>query len=495
MFTVKIKKVFQIIGLAILGFVLVISINYLAQATNSSNTLKVATDPTFPPFEMTSKDGNLTGFDIDLMQAIGGKLGSKINFIPLPFAGIIGALQANQVDGAISAMTITKEREQTINFTRPYFKSGLAIAVREDNQSIKDFANLKGKKIAVQIGTTGAEKAKSIPGAEITTFDDSSSALQELVNLKVDAVVNDYPATLYAIKTAGLNGIKIVGNLLTEEYYGIALPKNSPSLNRINVAIDQLIKEGSYKTIYQKWFGSNPPELPLVAPALNTQKQPEKSPAFDWINLIKTLIIKGLPSTFYLTIPSFIFGLSGGCLIAIVRLYGSQYISKIAELFVEFFRGTPLLVQLYIIYFGLPSLLQSLELNLSLDKYMAAVIALSINLAAYIAEIARGAIESIEKGQWEACHSLALNKKQTMWYVILPQAFRRMLPPLGNQFISLIKDSSLAAVIGLEELFRQGQLIVANTFRAFFVYTVVAIIYLLLSVLASLVFKWLENRL
>ena len=153
-----------------------------------------------------------------------------------------------------------------------------------------------------------------------------------------------------------------------------------------------------------------------------------------------------------------------------------------------------MLVQLFIIYFGLPALFRGIGLDFSLDRLPAAIIALSLNVAAYLAEIMRGGIESIDKGQWEACQSLGMNPVETMKEVIFPQAFRRMLPPLGNEFITLIKDTSLAAVIGFEELFRQGQLEVATTYKAFQIYIAVALVYLVLTTLSSYFFKWLEKR-
>jgi arginine/lysine/histidine/glutamine transport system substrate-binding/permease protein len=160
---------------------------------------------------------------------------------------------------------------------------------------------------------------------------------------------------------------------------------------------------------------------------------------------------------------------------------------------VDFFRGTPMLVQLFIIYFGLPGLLREIGLGFTIDRLPAAIIALSLNVAAYLAEIMRGGIQSVDTGQWEACSSLGMSPVQTMKEVIFPQAFRRMLPPLGNEFITLIKDTSLAAVIGFEELFRQGQLIVATTYKAFEIYIAVALIYLVLTTLSSFFFKWLEG--
>ncbi|WP_392534967.1 basic amino acid ABC transporter substrate-binding protein [Nostoc sp. C117] len=224
--------------------------------------LKVATDPTFIPFEIQTASGKLEGFDIDLMNALAKVVGFAIQFESLPFDGMISTLEAKRVDAAISGITITAERLKTIAFSRPYFKAGLAIAVRENNHNIKNFNTLQGKKIAVQIGSTGADFAKTIPNAKISTFNSGPEFFQDLLNGNVDAVVSDAFATLYAIKNGKLKGIKVVADLLTQEYYGIATPKDSPHLKKINKAIASMLSNGTYKQIYQKWFNAEPPQLP-----------------------------------------------------------------------------------------------------------------------------------------------------------------------------------------------------------------------------------------
>ncbi|MBF2048908.1 MAG: amino acid ABC transporter permease [Elainella sp. C42_A2020_010] len=186
-------------------------------------------------------------------------------------------------------------------------------------------------------------------------------------------------------------------------------------------------------------------------------------------------------------------GMILGSLIGIACLSASRALSVAARIYVDFFRGTPLLVQLFMIYFGLPALFKEIGVAFSLNQWTAAVIGLTLNSAAYIAEIVRGAIQSIELGQREASESLGLGPVQTMRYVIFPQAFRRMIPPLSNEFISLLKDTSLVAVIGFEELFRRGQLIVAQNYRAFEIYFSVALVYLILTLLSSQVFGQLER--
>jgi arginine/lysine/histidine/glutamine transport system substrate-binding/permease protein len=170
-------------------------------------------------------------------------------------------------------------------------------------------------------------------------------------------------------------------------------------------------------------------------------------------------------------------------------------VQRCSRVYVDFFRGTPILVQLFVIYFGVPALAQQLGLTLQMDRFAAAVLALGLNGAAYLAETLRGGISSIEPGQWEAAKALGLRPIPSLQMVILPQALQRVLPSLANEFITLIKDTSLAAVIGFNELFRQGQLVVATSYRAFEVYLAVALVYLVMTTAASLLFKQLERRL
>ncbi|MBT9317009.1 basic amino acid ABC transporter substrate-binding protein [Leptothoe spongobia] len=218
----------------------------------------VGTEPAFPPFESQSDSGELEGFDIDLMQAIGEQAGVDVEFESLPFDGLIPALQAGTIEAAISGMTITEERSQTVDFSRPYFRAGLAIAVAADDSETTSLETLEGKTIAVQIGTTGAKMAGTVKDAKVSTFDSAPLALQELSNGNADAVINDAPATLDAIATGNIDGVKVVGELLTEEFYGIAMPKDSPNLEALNTALAELIENGTYNTIYEKWFGASP---------------------------------------------------------------------------------------------------------------------------------------------------------------------------------------------------------------------------------------------
>ena len=258
-----------ILGLSCLLLIIACNNEYPTINTTPNHgikSLKVACDPTFIPFEIQTKNGNLEGFDIDLMNAIANIAGFEVQFESLPFDGMISSLQAKKVNAAISGITITAERLKTISFSRPYLKAGLAITVRVDNQDIKDLNSLQGKKIAVQIGTPGADFAKTIPNAKINQFNSGPEFFQDLLNGNVDAVLSDAFATLYAIKIGNLKRIKVVGGLLTEEYYGIATPKDSPDLDGINKGIATLLSNGTYKQIYQKWFNKDPLQLPESLP-------------------------------------------------------------------------------------------------------------------------------------------------------------------------------------------------------------------------------------
>lgn len=199
-----------------------------------------------------------------------------------------------------------------------------------------------------------------------------------------------------------------------------------------------------------------------------------------------------------------------GCVLGLIgglsRLSGNRLLRFLGTCYVDFFRGTPLLVQIVIVYFGLPEVIRSLQDQLvraygitpffdNIPIFVAAVVSCSLNSGAYIAEIFRAGVQSIEKGQMEAARSLGMTHAQAMRYVILPQAFKRVIPPLGNEFIAMMKDTSLLSVIGFEELFRRGQLIVGATYQAFAIYLTVAFIYLVMTLTFSRLVDYLERRL
>ncbi|WP_423055344.1 amino acid ABC transporter permease [Zhaonella formicivorans] len=207
-------------------------------------------------------------------------------------------------------------------------------------------------------------------------------------------------------------------------------------------------------------------------------------------------LLQGAVLTVEVTALSVFFGTIIGLFVGMGRLAKNKLAKTICAVYVDVIRGTPLLVQVFIIYFGVPNLVLQVTGNrFPIDPFIAAVLACSINSGAYVAEIFRAGIQSIERGQMEAARSLGMTNAQAMRYVILPQAFRRVVPPLGNEFIALMKDTSLLSAIGLEELVRKGQLYTATTFASFPVYTGVAIIYLIMTMTVSRWVAYTERRL
>ncbi|WP_102348441.1 amino acid ABC transporter permease [Bacillus sp. Marseille-P3661] len=201
-------------------------------------------------------------------------------------------------------------------------------------------------------------------------------------------------------------------------------------------------------------------------------------------------LLQGALITIEIAVIGVIFGSILGIIIGLGRLSSNRVLSQISRFYIWVVRGTPLLLQLFVIHFAIPSLFSSL----TMPPFVSACIALSLNAAAYIAEIARGAIQSIDKGQMEAARSLGLSSAQAMRRIIIPQAFRRMLPPLGNEFIALIKESSLVSTIALYDLLRTGQQIISSTFKYMEVYLLVGLTYLILTTLMSYIVGKIEKK-
>jgi arginine/lysine/histidine/glutamine transport system substrate-binding/permease protein len=231
-----------------------------------ADTLLVTTEPAFPPFVYFNSENELVGFDVDLMNEIANRLDLGIDFAYIPFDGLFATLEAETADASVNAMTITAERDEAIDFSRPYFQSGLAIAIRSNETRIDSLEDLSGRKVAVKLGTTGAELASQVPNAQLVTFDSAEKALIDLSKGNVDAVIKDEPTTLGMLEQANIENVRLLEELLTEEYYGIGLPPNSPNKRFIDQVLNEMIADGTYERLYRKWFKRTPPALPDTVP-------------------------------------------------------------------------------------------------------------------------------------------------------------------------------------------------------------------------------------
>jgi ABC-type amino acid transport substrate-binding protein len=240
------------------GLLLLCSCGKKAPGTESG-ILRIGTDATYPPFEtVNTETAQPEGFDIDLISEVCKINGWKPEFIVTPFDGMIPGLQSKKYDVAISAMTITPERQAVIDFSDPYYLAGQTLAVPLAEGVIKLPNDLKGKRVGVQLGTTGELMAQKIDGAKVFSYDNIGAAFIDMQNGNLDAVLNDYPTTqayIRAHRTA-----RTVGEILSKENYGIAIRKGDTELRTaINKALAELRKSGKYRELHLKWFDTEPP--------------------------------------------------------------------------------------------------------------------------------------------------------------------------------------------------------------------------------------------
>lgn len=235
-----------------------------SSALLSAKDLRVATNPTYAPFEMVdSSTGKIVGFEVDLMEAMGKLTGNTIQWVNMDFDGIIPAVTTDMVDMAASGFSINEKRKKKVDFLQPFFESGLAIIINKDNDGkIKGMADLKGKKVAVQMGTIGHDKAKEIPDVKITAFNQVGEAMMELANNGVDAVINSAPATAYMISVNPklMKHTELLPDLLNHGQTAMVVPKGNKALaDEMNKALSTLKANGTYSAIYKKWFKTEPP--------------------------------------------------------------------------------------------------------------------------------------------------------------------------------------------------------------------------------------------
>ena len=233
----------------------------VAAGTVSAETLRVVTDPSFVPFEMMDqKTGEMVGFDMEIIREVADRAGFEIDLNTMDFNGIIPALQTGNVDIAIAGITITDEREEIVDFSDPYYDSGLRILVRENNDDVSTFDDLDGKKIGTKIGSTSYDYlVKNLDADDgVTPYPGSSDMYMALMSRAIDAVFYDAPNVGYFARTKGEGKVKTVGPLYEGQQYGIALKNGSEWVDDVNDALAAMKEDGTYKTIYEKWFGPMP---------------------------------------------------------------------------------------------------------------------------------------------------------------------------------------------------------------------------------------------
>lgn len=232
----------------------------VAAGTASAETLKVVTDPSFVPFEMMDQEtGEMIGFDMEIIREVADRAGFEIDLNTMDFNGIIPALQTGNVDIAIAGITITEEREQIVDFSDPYYDSGLRILVREGSD-VEELSDLEGLKIGTKIGSTSYDFLMANLDADdgVTPYPGSSDMYMALMSRAIDAVFYDAPNVGYFARTKGEGKVTTVGPLYEGQQYGIALVEGSEWVDEVNAALASMKEDGTYKSIYEKWFGPMP---------------------------------------------------------------------------------------------------------------------------------------------------------------------------------------------------------------------------------------------
>lgn len=434
--------------------------------------IQIGTDATYPPFETKVGDA-YEGFDIDLAEAMAREIGIRIVWNNVSWDGIFPGLLANKYDMIVSAVTITPERVEKMAFSTPYYDAGQIITVQKNETVISKLDHLTAKAVGVQVNTTSQFMLERQGGVDIRKYASMDLALLDLQQGRLQAVIGDAPTVQWMIGQS-FPELKTVGDLLTQDQYGYVFRPEDPDLVQvINQALAKMRTNGTYDALYAKWFGqkTKPNE---GAPSLSSRLLP--------------VFGKGLLWTLELTIGAYILALPLGLLIALLRLAPSRPISWAAGAYIEILRGTPLLVQIFFVYFVLPSI------GIALSAWVAGVVALGVNASAYIAEVCRAGVLSIDRGQTEAARSLGMTSWQTLRFVVLPQALRRMVPPLTNEAVALLKDSSLVSVMGLTELTRAGQELSGRYADPLTVWPAVALFYFAATFPLTRLAVWMERR-
>ncbi|MCJ0904021.1 amino acid ABC transporter substrate-binding protein/permease [Rhodococcus sp. ARC_M6] len=447
-------------------------------AAQPGRTYTIATDTTFAPFEFEDANGNLTGIDMELLRAIAKDQGFNVEIKPLGFDAALQAVTSGQADGVIAGMSITEARKQVFDFSDPYFSSGVQMAVLESNNDVKSYEDLKGKRVAVKNGTEGAAFAESIKdkyGFTTVYFADSSSMYDEVKTGNSVAVFDDYPVLAYGI-TQG-NGLKTVTEKEDGASYGFAVNKgqNAELLSMFNAGLQNLRDSGQYDDILSQFLGQGATETDNSIIGLIKSTYPQ--------------LLKGLWLTIVLSVVSIAIALVLGGIFGLCRVSTNIFVRGIGTTYVDIFRGTPLLVQAFFIYFGIPA-----ALGFQMSAFTAGVITLSLNAGAYMAEIVRGGVLSVDKGQMEASRSLGISYMKTMRKVIMPQAIRTMIPSYINQFVITLKDTSILSVIGLAELTQTGRIIIARNFQSFNMWLIIGVMYFIIIMALTKFSNRLEKR-
>lgn len=414
-------------------------------------------------FQDPQDPNRLIGFEVDLADALGRTLGVRAHPVQGQWETLLELLARGDFDVALNGIEVTPEKERVCHLSRPYYAAPERLTVRRDDAgAARTLADLRGRPAGTLPGSL-AERILAGAGATVRTYEGGQNEIYaDLALGRTDAVLLDEPITRYYAEIDP--ALRVVDGAFGEVRYAIALPRGDTTLAAaVDDALAALARDGTLRAIYERWGLWNPETAALLGDTAPTSATgvPEALVAWraavgalppfttrvrEWYPRAQALFARGALLTLALSFAAMALAIPLGAVLAVARTYGPRPIRWIATGYVEFMRGTPLLVQLVMLYFGLP------ELGVTLSPFVAGALGLGLNYAAAEAENYRAGLESVPAGQLEAAWSLRLSTLQAVRWIIGPQALRVAIPPVTNDFIALLKDSSLVSLVTLTEL-------------------------------------------
>ncbi|WP_068277627.1 ABC transporter substrate-binding protein/permease [Aldersonia kunmingensis] len=500
-----------------------IDINSLGLIT--PGTISVGTLSDAPPSICVNSKGDYTGYDNELLKAIADKLGLNIQFAGTEFAGLLSQVATRRFDVGSSSITTTDERRKTVGFTNGYDFGYFSLVV-PNGSPIKGFGDLNAStRIGVVQGTVQDDYVVNTLKLDPVKFPDYNTAYANLKTGQIDAWVAPSQQAEGAIKPGDPTAI-VENTFSLNNFVGWAVNKdNQPLIDALNSGLDAVIADGTWARLYSEWVprelppGWKPgskaaplPELPDFAAMAAEQGEGEEPTQnaprstlgqlsdtfFDWQlyrDAIPDLVKTGLPNTIILALVSGVIGTILGMLLAVAGISRTRWLRWPARVYTDIFRGLPAVVIILLVGLGVGPVVRNITNN---NPYWLGAAALALLAAAYIGEIFRSGIQSVEAGQMEAARAIGFSYRSSMTLVVIPQGVRRVLPALMNQFISLIKDSSLIYFLGLlatqRELFAVGRDLNAQTGNLSPL-VAAGMFYLLLTIPLTHLVNYIDNRL
>ncbi len=426
----------------------------------------------------------LIGFEVDLVHALARELGLKAKHVQTDWDSLIPSLVRGDFDIVLNGIEWTEAREREVALSLPYYIYSQQLVVRADDASIQSFADVSGKRVATLKGSAANDLLAKTPGVETVLYAGQVEPYRDLALGRVDAVLLDLPIAAYYARSQP--GLRYAGQPLAEGQYVIAIKKQDDALKgHINQVIAALYASGELKKIYTRWGLWNEAQAKLGHPAV---ARAAVAPGGESVWRFLPLLLKGAAVTLALSVLAMALAIALGIVLALARRLGGPLLKSLAVGYIEFIRGTPLLLQLYIIYYGLPGI------GINLDAFTAAVLGLGLNYAAYEAEIYRAGLDAVPAGQTDAALSLGMTPAMLYRRILIPQAVRTALPPMTNDFIALLKDSSLVSIITIVELTKSYNMLAVSSMRFLELGLMTAALYLMMSFPLSLVSIRLERR-